>query len=268
MGQIILVRGGGDLASGVILRLFRTGLSVVVTELEKPLAVRRTVAFSQAVYDDLAHIEEVEAKRAFDSNEAIKLVEKGMVPVLIDPQVKSRFELNPLAIVDGRMTKNPPDLDRECAPLFIGLGPGFAAGSNCHAVVETRRGPKLGRVIWSGKPDADTGLPDTVANFQSERVLRAPKNGILTAYAEIGGHIEVGQKIAEVSGEFVFAQFSGVLRGLLKSGSIVTQGLKIGDLDPRDDPDMVRYVSDKALAVGGGVLEALLTRPEIRSQLW
>ncbi len=268
MGRVVLVRGGGDLASGVILRLHRVGIKVVVTELEEPLAVRRMVAFSQAIYDGIVQIEDVTAQKANNPTEVFDFLTRGIVPILVDPKINSRRELDPIVIIDGRMTKLPPDLDRDCAPLYVGLGPGFIAGDNCHVVVETRRGPSLGRVIWVGGAEEDTGLPDTVSNFQAERVLRAPDAGILTTHAEIGNHIDSGQVIAEVAGKFVYAQFAGVLRGLLRSGKVVTKGLKIGDLDPRDDPSIAKYVSDKALAVGGGVVEAVLSSPEIRTQLW
>jgi xanthine dehydrogenase accessory factor len=264
----VLLRGGGDLASGVALRLFRAGIKVYISELAEPLAVRRTVSFAQAVYDGHVQVEEVVARLAHDPREVISLQASGSLPVLIDPPARSRLELNPLVIVDGRMTKQPPDLDRGSANLVVGLGPGFVAGDNCHAVVETRRGPFLGRVIWQGAAEPDTGLPDLVSQVQVERVLRAPVDGILMTHAEIGDHLQAGQLIAEVAGVPVRSLFPGILRGLLKPGMAVRQGLKIGDLDPRDDPRLARWVSDKSLAIGGGVLEAILSKPMIRKLLW
>jgi xanthine dehydrogenase accessory factor len=268
MAKLVMVRGGGDLASGAILRLARAGISVIVTELKEPLAVRRSVSFSRAVYDREVMVEEVPVKLVGSPGEARNLVARKIIPVLIDPKAESRQELHPVVIVDGRMTKQIPDLPADCAQLFIGLGPGFVAGENCHAVVETRRGPTLGRVIWSGAAEKDTGLPDTVYNFQAERVLRAPADGHLETFFKIGEHIDAGGVIAQVDGIPLRAPFSGVLRGLLRPGAVVWLGMKIGDMDPRDIPELVDFVSDKALAVGGGVLEAVLTKPEIRSQLW
>jgi xanthine dehydrogenase accessory factor len=148
------------------------------------------------------------------------------------------------------------------------MGPGFVAGQNCHAVIETHRGHCLGRVIWQGAPETDTGQPDAVVGRSSERVLRAPADGELVALAEIGDHLQAGQAVAQVAGLPVFAPFRGVLRGLIHPGLNVTRGLKIGDVDPRDDPRYCRLVSDKSLAVGGGVLEAILSLPALRPHLW
>jgi xanthine dehydrogenase accessory factor len=150
----------------------------------------------------------------------------------------------------------------------IGLGPGFEAGLNCHAVVETNRGHRLGRVIWQGAPESDTGVPESVAEHGVERVLRAPVDGILQARVEIGEMVEPGQAVADVAGQPVLANFAGVLRGLVRSGLPVRQGMKVGDVDPRGDRAACRLVSDKALAVGGGVLEAILSRPDLRPLLW
>jgi xanthine dehydrogenase accessory factor len=166
------------------------------------------------------------------------------------------------------MRKNQPELSRDSAHLYIGLGPGFEAGYNCHAVVETNRGPYLGRVYWQGPAQPDTRLPDPVLGFGAERVLRAPADGVVEAQAEIGDHLREGQLIAEVGGQPVVAPFAGVLRGLIHPGLVVDQGAKIGDVDPRNDPSLCCLVSDKALAVGGGVLEVILSRPNLRPLLW
>jgi xanthine dehydrogenase accessory factor len=184
--------------------------------------------------------------------------------VLVDPVCASAQILRPAVIVDGRMTKIPPDPIGYIPQLYIGLGPGFIAGENCQAVVETRRGHTLGRVYFRGGPDLDTGQPDG----DPARVLRAPANGELVTHAEIGQHVEPGQLIAEVAGHQINAPFAGILRGLLHPGLTVTSGLKIGDIDPRDDPRTCTLVSDKSLSVCGGVLEAILARPELRTQLW
>jgi xanthine dehydrogenase accessory factor len=189
---------------------------------------------------------------------------KQQVPVLVDPDCASAKLLHAAVIVDARMTKHPPEAIGYSPTLYIGLGPGFEASVNCQAVIETRRGPMLGRVYWRGGPDPDTGQPEG----DPQRVLRAPAGGEFIAHTEIGQHLETGQAIAEVAGQTVSAPFPGILRGLLHSGLVVTHGLKIGDIDPRDDPRLYRLVSDKALSVGGGVLEAILSLPELHSQLW
>ena len=268
MAGIIILRGGGDLSSGVALRLARAGLKVVITELPQPLAVRRGASFAQAVYSGEVGIEGVTARRVENIAQALQGMEQGFLPVLVDPRVESRQSLNPIVLIDGRMTKHAPDLGMDSAPLVIGLGPGFDAGVNCHAVIETRRGADLGRVIWQGMAEADTGLPDRVASWQAERVLRASDNGVLKTFAEIGDHLVTGQVVAEVNGQAVRTVFDGVLRGLLFPGLPVARGMKIGDVDPRGDPRLCWIVSDKALAIAGGVMEAILSRMELRAHLW
>jgi len=269
--MLVLIRGGGDLASGVALRLVRAGLRVVISELPQPLAVRRSVAFAEAVYAGQVSVEGLAArvvKDPTDSLSVLNVLARQELPVLVDPECKSAFILHPSVIVDARMTKRPPERIGYAPQLYIGLGPGFIAGGNCQAVVETRRGHSLGRVLWSGSPDPDTGQPDPVQGQQAGRVLRAPADGELVAHANLGDHLDPGGVIAEVGGKPVAAAFPGVLRGLIHPGLQVTRGLKIGDLDPRDDPKYCTLVSDKALAVGGGVLEAILSRPELRPLMW
>ena len=265
--MLVLIRGGGDLATGVALRLIRSGLRVVVTEIARPLAVRRTVAFAEAVYAGEITVEGITAHSISDPTDSFRILMvlgKQQVPVLVDPACTSAKALHASVIVDARMTKHPPEAIGYSPVLYIGLGPGFEAGVNCQAVIETRRSHMLGRVYWRGGPDADTGLPDG----DPQRVLRAPADGEFFAHAEIGQHIQTGQAIAEVAGQMVIAPFPGVLRGILHTGLTVTRGLKIGDIDPRDDSRLCQLVSDKSLSVGGGVLEAMLSRPELRSQFW
>jgi xanthine dehydrogenase accessory factor len=265
--MLVLIRGGGDLASGVAIRLIHSGLRVVVTEIARPLAVRRTVAFAEAVYAGEVIVEGITGHRVQDPADSFKILMvlgKQQVPVLVDPDCTSAKALHAAVIVDARMTKHAPEAIGYSPVLYIGLGPGFEAGANCQAVIETRRSHTLGRVYWRGGPDPDTGLPDG----NPQRVLRAPADGEFLAHAEIGQNITAGQLIAEVAGQPVNAPFAGVLRGMLHPGLVVTRGLKIGDIDPRDDPRLCQMVSDKSLSVGGGVLEAILSRPELRSQFW
>ncbi len=267
MPALILIRGGGDLASGVALRLVHAGLNVVIAELEKPLSVRRSVSFSEAIYEGQVIVEGVTARSVSDPTDTLKIINvlsKRQIPVLVDPECISARSLHPMAIVDARMLKRPPERLSHTAALYIGLGPGFEAPTNCHVVIETQRGHMLGRVIWAGKSLTDTAKPEG----DVRRVLRAPADGVFQSTAHIGEHFEPGKPIAAVGEEAIAAPFAGVLRGLLRPGLMASKGMKIGDLDPRDDPSLCSLVSDKALAVGGGVLEALLTRPEVRTRLW
>ena len=263
----MLIRGGGDLASGVAARLHRAGLQVLITELPNPLVVRRLVAFAEAVYAGETTVGGITARLAENFVAAEEILGEGKIAVLVDPDMEILADFKPLVLVDGRMRKEPPEVGMEAAPLVIGLGPGFVAGENCHAVVETMRGHNLGRVIWEGSAQADTGIPDAIGNTREERVLRAPADGRLAARAAICDHVEKGDLIAVVSEQAVVAPFMGVLRGLVHEGVEVKKGMKIGDVDPRDDPRFCTTASDKSLAVGGGVMEAVLSRADIRERL-
>lgn len=256
----ILIRGGGDLASGVALRLHRSGFKIIIAELPNPLAVRRTVSFSEAVYAGEIVVEGLSARRADSPTEAYELVRKGHIPVVIDPQAAILKDGKFSVLIDARLLKRAADTSLSSAPLVIGLGPGFTCGENCHAVVETQRGHFLGRVYWSGSASVDTGQPE--GDFR--RVLRAPLDGILTSHAQIGDHVETGQVIAEVGGEKITAPFEGVLRGLIRPGVPIQKGVKIGDIDPRNDPSYCFTVSDKALSIAGGVLEAIFSRSTLK----
>ncbi len=272
MPAIVLVRGGGEQATGAAVRLLRAGLRVVVTELPEPLCVRRTVCFAEAVYAGEVAVEGHVARRVDDPTDTLRILTilgKQQVPVLIDPACTAAKALHPLVIVDGRMRKAPPEPIGYVPALYIGLGPGFEAGVNCQAAIETQRGHTLGRVYWQGGPNPDTGLPEG----DPRRVLRAPAEGVLVAHKEIGDLCEEGELIAEIetaegSRPAVRSPFKGVLRGLIRPGLRVAQGMKIGDVDPRGNRSYCFLVSDKALAVGGGVLEAILAKPEVRGKLW
>ena len=266
--SFIFLRGGGDLASGVALRLFRSGLAPIILEIPQPLCVRRLVSFAQAVYDGATVVEGVRAERVTTPAEVQAVLANNAIPVVVDPPGELRRELPPLVWIDARLMKRPPELGLDTAPLVIGLGPGFTAGVDCHAVVETNRGHNLGRVYWQGAAEPNTGLPESVGPYRAERVLRAPAEGEFHALVELGAQVSAGQTLAEVAGQPVIAPFDGVLRGLIHSGLWVRRGLKIGDVDPRNEPGYARQVSDKAFSVGGGVLEAMLAQPPIRARLW
>ena len=273
MNPLILIRGGGDLASGVILRLHRVGFQIAILELNKPLAVRRSVCFSEAVYAGKQTVEGVTA-RLVSADQFQVTMEAGEIPVLIDPNaniLRNQFMTNPrnTFVVDARLLKHEPELLGEEVPLHIGLGPGFRAGENCHAVIETRRSHTLGRVLWSGETQPDSGNPEG----DTRRVLRAPDSGTLLPVAEIGDLVKEGQLIAEIQNAAgnrskVISPFDGLLRGLIHQQVEITQGMKIGDVDSRNDPSMCKLVSDKALSIGGGVLEAVLVKlNEINSSI-
>lgn len=264
---LILLRGGGDLATGVAARLYRSGFGVIVTEIEQPKAVRRLVSLAEAVYRESVEIEELSGKLVPNASQALEVLDEGDIPVLIDPECASRSELNPAALVDGRMMKVEPELGMDAAPLVIGLGPGFTPGVNCHAVVETKRGHHLGRVIWDGPAAENTGVPEPIAGYDLDRVLRAPATGYVLGLVQLGTMINSGEAIAQVGDKTIEAPFDGVLRGLIHEEVEVEEGEKIGDLDPRGDISACFEISDKALAIGGGVLEAVLSRSEIRGML-
>ncbi len=269
--MIVLIRGGGDLASGVAARLHRSGFKVVITELEKPVAVRRMASFAEAIYAGEVTIEGITAKKVIDINDPLRvlqLLSKGRIPVLIDPEGSSIQTTHPTVIVDGRMLKAAPEPLRHTAKLYLGLGPGFVGGDNCHAAIETQRGPWLGRVLWDGPTLPDSGIPEQVGERQLDRVLFAPSEGRCVAVKAIGEIVEAGETVATVNGQPITATFKGVVRGLIHPEVDVHPGMKIGDLDPRGDPRVCSQVSDKALAIGGGVLEAILSKPEIRPHLW
>lgn len=268
MENIILIRGGGDLASGVALRLHRAGMRIAITEVEQPLAVRRLVSFGEAVYRGEFQVEEVTSIRVNNLDDLYDAVKDGKIPVLVDPRMEYLDEISPLVLIDARMTKKPPELPMNIAPLVIGLGPGFIGGENCHAAIETNRGHFLGRVIWEGPPQPNTGAPEAVATHRSERVLRSPADGRFITHKEIGSVIKKSEVIAEVNTMEITAPFDGTLRGLLHEGLDVHQGMKVGDLDPRKNPEFAYKVSEKSLAIGGGVMEAILSFPDLRVKLW
>lgn len=266
---LILLRGGGDLASGVAYRLRKVGLPVVITELAKPLAVRTTVSYGMAAVYGAVIIEGIVARRATLANlpELYAMLDAGIIPVLIDPEGASIAALEPAVVIDGRVAKTRLDTHIDQAPLVIALGPGFVAGEDCHAVIETNRGHHLGRVYWRGSAEPDSGLPATLNGRQAERVLRAPCDGLVTQVAVIGCVLREGQVIARVGETPVHAPFDGVLRGLIDDDTPVVKGMKIGDLDPRVRREHCFTISDKSLAVGGGALEAVLAVPLIRAIL-
>lgn len=261
---LVLIKGAGDLASGVALRLHRAGFPVVMTETAEPLAVRRRVALAQAVYDGVCQVEEVTGRLCTAETVPAGL-QSGEIAVLVDPQTHSLVQLRPFALVDAVMAKRNTGTRLMDAPLVVALGPGFTAGVDCHAVIETNRGHNLGRVLWAGSAEPDTGTPGELPGIggKASRVLRAPIGGFVEPLAEIGDHVRTGDVLAVVRGDQgetgeVCAPFDGVLRGLIHPRVRAAAGMKIGDVDPRAAREHCFTVSDKSLAIGGGVLEAIL----------
>jgi xanthine dehydrogenase accessory factor len=257
--MLVVIKGAGDLASGIALRLFHARFSIIMTEIAAPLAVRRTVCFSQAVYDGVALVEDVRAVLVKDDGAARDLIAKGAIPVFIDPPGETVKRFKPDAVVDAIMAKKNTGTAIHDAPIVIAIGPGFNAGADCHGVIETQRGHSLGRLITRGNAVPNTGIPGNIGGFTTERLLRSPADGIFEARAEIGDPVKSGGTVAMVNGEPVKAEIDGILRGLLPSGIKVIRGMKAGDVDPRCERSHCFTVSDKALAIGGGVLEGLLS---------
>ena len=256
--MLALIRGAGDIASGAAMRLWRCGIDVVMTDLARPTAIRRTVAFSNAIVHGETTVEGLRAVRAENAAEAKKLLREGSLPVLADPECACREELAPDALVDAILAKRNLGTKIDDAPIVVGVGPGFTAGEDCHAVVETMRGHTLGRVIYRGSALPNTNIPGLIGGYAGERVLRAPAEGIFCQKLEIGAVVRAGDIAGEVAGQPMRCTIDGVLRGILADGTPVFRGMKAGDVDPRCKPEYCTTASDKALAVGGGVLEAVL----------
>ena len=254
----VVIRGAGDLASGVALRLWRSGMDVVLLDVAKPTAIRRTVAFSEAIVHGVQRVEDVTARLA-TAETAEETLAAGYIPVLVDPEGRSVPKLKPDALVDAILAKRNLGTEIRDAPVVIGVGPGFTAGVDCHAVVETMRGHSLGRVIREGSAIPNTGIPGLIGGFAGERVLRAPAAGFFHPLRDIGDAVTEGEILATVEGKPMPATLTGTLRGILPEGTEVFPGMKAGDIDPRCQRSHCFTASDKALAVGGGVLEAILS---------
>ena len=229
-----------------------------MTDIAAPTAIRRTVAFSQAIVTGEWTVEDVTAVRCETAAEGERLIVTGRIPVYVDPECRIRYELRPDALVDAILAKRNLGTAIQDAPVVIGVGPGFTAGVDCHAAVETMRGHTLGRVIYEGSPLPNTNIPGLIGGFAGERVLRAPADGVFTATRAIGDMVKAGDTVGTVAGKPMVCTIGGVLRGLLADGVVTFAGMKAGDVDPRGVREYCFTASDKALAIGGGVLEAIL----------
>ena len=261
---LVLVKGGGDLATGVSHRLKRAGFPVMITEIENPTMVRRTVSFAECLYADAWKVEGITSTRADGESieekaeNARAILESGSIPVMVDPRAEVIGEMQPAVVVDAILAKRNLGTRIVDAEVVVGLGPGFTAGVDCHAVVETSRGHDLGRVILEGAAKPNTGVPGPIGGYTTERLLRAPKAGVFISIAGIGDVVRAGEAVACVDAEEVRSAIDGVLRGLLRDGIEVPSGFKVGDVDPRAEPAHCHTISDKSRAIGGGALEAIM----------
>jgi len=254
---LIFIRGGGDLATGVAVRLFQAGFSVMILEVDHPTVIRLPVSFARAVYEGKAIVEEIEAVLIPSWEKAKETIKQGKIPVLVDPACYCIENISPAVLVDAILAKRNLGTRINQAPLVIGLGPGFTAGEDVDVVVETMRGHNLGRVYYQGQTAPDTGVPGEVGGESKRRLLRAPAEGKIIPLHKIGDLVKAGEVIAEVEGVPLKAEISGVLRGLIYPKSSVTKGMKVGDIDPRGLREYCFTVSDKARSIGGAVLEAI-----------
>ena len=265
MNNLIIVRGGGDLATGTIYKLYKCGFSVLVLEVARPAAIRRNAAFSEAIYDGVQTVEDVTCYRAGCVADAEMLLAEGKLVILTDPTGESIPRLKPLAVVDAILAKKNLGTCRAMAPITVALGPGFQAGTDVDAVVETQRGHDLGRVLWQGQAAPNTGIPGIIGGYGKERVIYSPAAGIVHHVCHITDTVKKGQVIAVIETDTeqvpVTATLDGLLRGLIRDGYPVSEHFKIADIDPRTDEYKNCFtISDKARCIAGGVVEAILFR--------
>jgi len=253
----VLLKGGGDLASGIGYRLNRAGFNLLIVEKPEPTAIRRTVSFASAIYQGQLEVEGVRGTKVKNIEEAEECWSEGSVPVITTNQKDLLSRFKPDIIIDGRMLKERTDQTIDEARLVIGIGPGFTINQNCHLAVETNRGHHLGRVIYEGSTAKNTGSPGNVNGYTDERVIHAPEAGTFQSDCQIGQKVNTGEVIGKVKNIILKTKISGVIRGLLKPGIEVKAGTKLADVDPRSEENYCYYISDKALAIAGGVLEAI-----------
>lgn len=256
--MMVLIKGAGDLATGIAYRLKKSGFDVVMTEIHKPTTVRRTVAFSQAAFDNEIAIEGIKGIKVNNINEIYEEIREGNIPIIIDEKAEVIKELRPDVVVDAIIAKKNLGTSIEDAPIVIGVGPGFEAKVDCHLVVETKRGHYLGKVIEEGSAIPNTGVPGNIGGYTKERIIRASSNGKIKPVVAIGDFVKKGDIVAYIDGIEVLAEIDGIVRGMLQEGIEVFKGMKSGDIDPRCEKDHCFTISDKARSIGGGVLEAIM----------
>lgn len=261
-GPVVLIRGAGEQASGVGWALAKAGFQVVMTEVAKPLMVRWPVCFGTAVAEGKWKVEGIPAKLVENSKACEGAWSAGEIPVLVDPELEGLPVLNPSVLVDAIMAKRNLGTTKDMAPRTFGLGPGFTAGTDVDVVVETNRGHNLGRLIYTGAAQPNTGIPGVIAGFSKERVIYSPKAGLFKAKRAIGEQVLAGDSLGTiddgVQAEEVFSAINGVLRGLLRTDTPVDGVVKIGDVDPRGHKDYCWTISEKARAIGSAVLLGIM----------
>lgn len=255
---VILVRGAGEMATGVAHRLTSCHFKACLTEVSNPQAVRREVAFSEAIFDKEKEVEGIVAKLVESSEQIPETWKNGKIPILIDPEAKVKDSLKPDVLIDATLAKKNVGTKITDALLVIGLGPGFVAGKDIHVVIETNRGHNLGRIIKEGEAEPNTGIPGSIAGYTEERVIRAPRDGSFKALKEIGDGVRANEKVGMIGNVEVRSRIAGVIRGLLRDGTEVWKGMKLGDVDPRGIKAHCYTISDKARTIAGGVLQAIL----------
>lgn len=258
--MLIIIRGAGDIATGIAWRLWQAHFDIVMTDLPQPTAIRRTVAFSTALEQDCMEVEGVMAVACKNTADVFHAMEHRQVAVVADPQLQWVLSLRPTVLVDAILAKKNLGTTIHQASLVVAVGPGFCAGKDCHYVIETKRGHHLGRVVEHGTAAPNSGVPGNIAGYTSERILRAPCSGIFQPLREIGDLVEKGEVVATVDGKAIHAGVAGMVRGMLHQGLAVTPGFKCGDVDPRGTAAEFHTISDKARAVAGGVLEAIMRK--------
>lgn len=256
--MLAVIKGAGDIASGIALRLHRANFKIVMTEIASPTAIRRTVCFSEAVYKGETVVENVKAVLCDSISQIDDVFENGNIAVIVDEKANCIKELKPDFVIDAILAKKNLGTDIDDAKVVIGVGPGFTAGEDCHAVVETKRGHFLGRVYYEGSAIENTGIPGEIDGHSTDRIIRSPEYGVFNPIYDIGDEVQKGEVVACVDSTPIVCNVSGILRGILPKGTLVSTNMKSGDVDPRCEKEHCYTVSDKALAVGGGVLEACL----------
>lgn len=259
LNNLVIVRGGGDLATGIIHKLHRCGFEVLVLEIEKPLAIRRKVSFSEAIYEGRTVVEDVPCAYGKTIDEIKDIFNKKEIAITVDPIGEYIEKLKPSAVIDSILAKKNLGTNMNMAPITIGVGPGFYAGKDVNVVIETNRGHNLGRLIFKGEAEKNTGIPGVINGYSKERVIYSNGNGIINTVKDIGSVVKKGEVLAYVNGKEILATIDGILRGIIRNGSAVKENLKIIDIDPRyEELKNCFTISDKSRAIGGSALEAIL----------
>lgn len=257
--KLVIVRGGGDIATASIQKIHRCGYKLLILEVEKPSFVRRNVSLARAIYDKEARVEDIKAIRIEDLSQCQSVWDQGCVPIIVDQEARSAYELKPLALVDAIIAKKNIGTKRDMAGLTIAMGPGFVAGEDVDVVIETNRGHNLGRLIYQGQASPNTGVPGSIEGESKNRVFRSSNSGTVEIVKDIGSLVWPGQVVAKVDGLGVKSNILGLVRGMITEGSYVKENQKIGDVDPRIDYENIDTISDKGRNIAGGVLEAIVS---------